>query len=70
MHGRAKPIPADQVATLKNVLNALKPFIVLRDTMPLQHVRAFLLVAAEEGLNVSTYAKRAEISQSLMTRHL
>jgi DNA-binding MarR family transcriptional regulator len=38
--------------------------------MPLQYVRAFMLVATEEGLNVSTYATRAGISQSLMTRHL
>jgi DNA-binding MarR family transcriptional regulator len=71
MHGRAtQGVPADQVATLKNALKALKPFIDLRDTMPLQYVRAFLLVATEEGLNVSEYAKRAGTSQSLMTRHL
>jgi DNA-binding MarR family transcriptional regulator len=71
MHGRAtQGGPADQVATLKNALKALKPFIDLRDTMPLQYVRAFLLVATEEGLNVSEYAKRAGTSQSLMTRHL
>jgi DNA-binding MarR family transcriptional regulator len=38
--------------------------------MPLQYVTAFILVATEEGLNVTEYAKRAGISQSLMTRHL
>jgi len=62
--------PADQVATLKNALKALTPFIDLRDTMPLQCVMAFMLVATEEGLNISTYAKRAGISGSLMARHL
>jgi DNA-binding MarR family transcriptional regulator len=62
--------PADQVATLKNALKALTPSIDLRDTMPLQCVMAFMLVATEEGLNISTYAKRAGISGSLMARHL
>ena len=38
--------------------------------MPLQYVTAFLLVATEEHLNVTEYAKRAGTSQSLMTRHL
>jgi DNA-binding MarR family transcriptional regulator len=38
--------------------------------MPLQYVTAFLLVATEENLNVTEYAKRAGTSQSLMTRHL
>jgi DNA-binding MarR family transcriptional regulator len=53
-----------------NMLKALAPFIKLRDTMPLQYVRAFLLVASEEGQNVTEYAKRAGISPALMTRHL
>ena len=38
--------------------------------MPLQYVTAFLLVATDEHQNVSEYAKRANTSQSLMTRHL
>ena len=38
--------------------------------MPLQYVTTFLLVCTEENLNVTEYAKRAKISQSLMTRHL
>jgi DNA-binding MarR family transcriptional regulator len=63
-------VPADQVVTLKNTLKALTPFIDLRDTMPLQYVRAFMLVAIEEGSNVTEYAKRAGVSPSLMTRHL
>ena len=54
----------------ESMLAALKPFRDFRETMPLQYVQAFLLVAAEENLNVTTYAKRAEVSQSLMTRHL
>ena len=38
--------------------------------MPLQYVKAFLLVAMDEGQNVTEYARRADISPSLMTRHL
>jgi hypothetical protein len=60
----------EQRALLKVTLNAIKPFRKLRETMPLQYVTAFMLVATDEGLNVSTYAKRAGTSQSLMTRHL
>jgi DNA-binding MarR family transcriptional regulator len=63
-------ITAAQHDTLKATLNALKPFRKLRETMPLQYVTAFLLVATEEHQNVSTYATRAGTSQSLMTRHL
>jgi DNA-binding MarR family transcriptional regulator len=65
-----KPLPADQVATLKRYYEGLKPFRALRTTMPLQYVTAFLLVATEEHQNVTEYAKRAGTSQSLMTRHL
>lgn len=60
----------DEKVALKTTLVALRPFKALRDTMPLQYVTAFLLVALEEGLTVTEYAKRAGTSQSLMTRHL
>jgi len=46
------------VATLKNALKALQPFIDLRDTMPLQYVRAFMLVATDPGHNVTWYANK------------
>jgi len=68
MHGRATG--ADQVAMLQNALKALQPFIDLRDTMPLQYVRAFMLVATDPGHNVTWYANKAGISPSLMARHL
>lgn len=42
----------------------------IRQTMPLQYVTAFLLVAMEEGLSVSEYARRAGVSNSVMSRHL
>jgi DNA-binding MarR family transcriptional regulator len=68
---REKPgTTPEQRRVLTAQLNALKPFRKYRETMPLQYVTAFLLVATEENLNVTEYAKRAGISQSLMTRHL
>lgn len=68
---KAKPSTTpEQRKLLKSQFNSLKPFRKERETMPLQYVTAFLLVAAEEHLNVTEYAKRAGTSQSLMTRHL
>lgn len=61
---------AEERAVLVNTLKALEPFANLRHTMPLQYVTAFMLVATDEGLNVTEYARRAGTSQSLMTRHL
>jgi DNA-binding MarR family transcriptional regulator len=63
-------VPEEHRAAVKAVHNALKPFRAVRETMPLQYVTTFLLVAAEEDKNVSTYATRAGVTQSLMTRHL
>jgi DNA-binding MarR family transcriptional regulator len=60
----------DEKQVLASFLKALKPFRTLRETMPLQYVLSFLLVAMDENQNVTEYAKRAGISQSLMTRHL
>jgi DNA-binding MarR family transcriptional regulator len=57
-------------AVLKSALTALEPFKDLNTSMPLQYVSTFLLVATEEHLTVIEYAERANISQSLMSRHL
>lgn len=67
---QAKSLPDTQKGVLKSTYEALKPFRTLRETMPLQYVTAFLLVATDEHQNVTEYAKRAGTSQSLMTRHL
>jgi DNA-binding MarR family transcriptional regulator len=63
-------LPPDQHVTLRAYNEALKPFHKLRDTMPLQYVSTFLLIAADEHQNVTEYAKRSKISQSLMSRHV
>ena len=63
-------VPDDEKAALIRLLKALEPFHELNPNMPLQYVTAFLHVATNEGLNVSEYARKLDISQSLMTRHL
>lgn len=63
-------LPDDERNTVRSLLGALDLFTALRATMPLQYVKAFLLVAEEEGLGVVDYAKRADVSVSVMSRHL
>ena len=38
--------------------------------MPVQYITSFLLVATDEGLTVTDYAKKAGVSKSVMSRHL
>jgi DNA-binding MarR family transcriptional regulator len=45
-------------------------FRAVRRIMPIQHAYAFLLVASAEGRSVSEYAKRAGVTQAVMTRIL
>jgi len=45
-------------------------FRAVRRIMPMQHAYAFLLVALEEGRGVQEYAKRAGVTQAVMTRIL
>lgn len=49
-------------------LNA--PFLAVRPTMPMQYWNTFLMIAADEGLSVIEYARRAGLSQSVMSRHI
>jgi DNA-binding MarR family transcriptional regulator len=65
-----RTLPDSDKRAVRNLLGALEPFHSIRGTMPLQYVRAFLLVAAEEGLGVGDYAQRAGVSVSVMSRHL
>ena len=41
-----------------------------RDTMPLQYLTTFLLVAMKPGLSVTEYAEFGQRSGSVMSRHL
>lgn len=67
---RIASLNADQKASVRAFMGAIEPFRDIRETMPLQYVWSFLLVAEEEGLSVSDYAKRAGVSKSVMSRHL
>src|SRR5262249_43812064 len=55
---------------LRKCLLVLDAFRAIRRVMPMQHAYSFLLVASEQGRSVEEYAKRAGISQSVMTRIL
>jgi DNA-binding MarR family transcriptional regulator len=63
-------LPDEDLAAVKAELGALNVFLEERGTMPVQYITAFLLVAEEEGLGVGDYAKRANVSMSVMSRHL
>lgn len=59
----------DQEAT-GALLTALEPFRAANPTMTLQQLVSFLLVAKDEGLPVSDYARKAGLAQGVMTRNL
>ena len=61
---------AEEKAYIEGLLLALEPFLEIRHTMPLQYVTSFLRVALEEGEGVTEYAKKADVSKTVMTRHL
>ena len=60
----------DQTAVIKSMLTGLDPFFRLRATIPARCVQAFFLVAEQEGLPVSEYAKRGDLSATTMSRNL
>lgn len=60
----------DEKAALKNIYALLSAFKKIRPTMPLQHAVTFVLVAMDEGQGVLEYAERADVAQTVMTRHL
>jgi DNA-binding MarR family transcriptional regulator len=59
-----------QLALIKSMLVSLDPFFRLRPTIPARCVQAFFLVAEKEGLAVTEYAKRGELSPVTMSRNL
>jgi DNA-binding MarR family transcriptional regulator len=60
----------DERIALRKCLLFMDAFRAVRRIMPMQHAYAFLLVALEQGHSVSEYAKRAAVSQAVMTRIL
>lgn len=67
---RRQSIHAADKKLLAAFLNGHDPFVAIRHTLPMQYVRAFLLVALNEGRGVMEYAKEAGVAQSVMSRHL
>lgn len=66
-----KPMVSDDEAKqLKRLLKSLNTFRLLKDTMPLQYVMAFLAVATDEGKGVKDYAEKLGVNQTTMSRHL
>jgi DNA-binding MarR family transcriptional regulator len=61
---------ANEVTAIKRAHTFVNAFRNIRQTMPLQYLTAFLMVAEREGQSVSYYAKQAGVSNSVMSRHL
>lgn len=51
-------------------LRGLDVFTDLRGTIPTQYLRAFILIAMDEGRPVGEYAQKAQVSPSVMSRHV
>lgn len=68
--GFRQSLPEDIQEDLALALAIVDLFAELRQTMPLQYVRAFLLVGTNEGQGVGDYAEKAGVSLSVMSRHL
>lgn len=70
MGNTRQSLTADEREAMRVLLTSLDPFRAVYSIMPLQQAVTFLLVAMEEGEGVTEYARRAGVSQSVMTRHL
>jgi DNA-binding MarR family transcriptional regulator len=67
---RRQSMTATEKKSLAQFLAGHDPFVAIRQTMPMQYVRAFLLVALDEGKGVTEYARQAGVGQTVMSRHL
>lgn len=63
-------LTGDERLQIAKLFLALEGFAEIRDTMPLQYVRAFLLVCGHEGAGVSEIGAMANVAQSVASRHL
>lgn len=55
---------------LEMCLGGIDMFLAIRHTLPGHYMRAFLLIALNEGMGVTEYAKLSGVAQSVMSRHL
>jgi DNA-binding MarR family transcriptional regulator len=51
-------------------LAGLDSFLAITHTLPGHYMRAFMLVALDEGKGVMEYARESGVAQSVMSRHL
>lgn len=67
-----KPLPDDVKQAGWALGEELDMFVEIagRYDMPLQYLRTFLRVMHNEGLSVNDYAQQANVSKSVMSRHL
>jgi DNA-binding MarR family transcriptional regulator len=67
---RVGKLSDDQVKAGLAQLASLRAFMRERVDMPAQYIVTFLLVATSEGHSVGEYAARANVSRSVMSRHI
>jgi DNA-binding MarR family transcriptional regulator len=68
--GFRQSLAADEKVCIKKLLAALDILCHTKETIPVQAVRTFLMVALNEGEGVLDYAEKLGISQSVASRHL
>jgi hypothetical protein len=64
------PVKPNDKKIIQDLLWVLKPFVDLRRSIPLPFVTTFLVVALNEGLGVSAYARAVGVSRAAMSRYL
>lgn len=70
MSHRRHTATEDEKASLRTLLSAIEPFRLANPTMSIQQMVTFILVALEEGKQVTDYARKAGLAQGVMTRNL
>lgn len=60
----------EEIEAFRRLFLALQPFRDLNPSMPLSHITAYLLVGIDEGKGVADYAKKIDLSPTVMTRNL
>lgn len=67
---RTETLTDQERARLERLLSAIDVFADLDKDMPLQMLRMFLLVCLHEGEGATALAKRAEVADTVASRHL
>jgi DNA-binding MarR family transcriptional regulator len=67
---RQVDVPSEHLEVAAALYQAISVFLQDRQTMPAQYITSFLLVAMHQGKSVNEYAEMAQVSTSVMSRHL